>query len=431
MIRALILLIGIAITGYCYAQTTISGHVEDEIGAPLFAAKIRVGNSDEIKFTDENGYFSIIINHTPTLLEFSYLGYETTIILIDEPEDDQINVTLNPNPRLLNPITVSSEKVQEVYTPKNVAVIDYDFYDDLILALVKEKSSFYIRLNTITQKTVSEKVLNFRPTGIFKDYMNQFHIASKDSLYLFNFNQGGINIIPEKGEKLYEALKTCVAASESHFFYARFTDFNQSVSYSAYNRKTQERFDMHRITDVEKAEGAQYYYNKTLAFSSTAPVQEIYPDSDDPQKDSDSVKEWLQNVFWFELIMTQETFNPMVQVRDSLYIFNYQKSQCHVFNNQGVLNRSFSVDHHEKKGWQKRVLVDYESEKTYTTLNNRGMTTLIEIDLNTGETLEYYTLSEHSFPDHIKIRNNYAYYLYRDKEASGFYKLYRQPLFTN
>jgi len=82
---------------------TVSGLVKDENGQPLPGVTVKVKGTTTATSTDNTGQFSIIADVGQTL-EFSFVGYKTLTVLINN--NQAINVALVPLPKDLNEVVV-------------------------------------------------------------------------------------------------------------------------------------------------------------------------------------------------------------------------------------------------------------------------------------------------------------------------------------
>ncbi|WP_281336746.1 SusC/RagA family TonB-linked outer membrane protein [Flavobacterium eburneipallidum] len=73
-------------------QRTISGQVTDESGMPLPGATVFVKGTQNSAMTDYDGKFSLKINETDKVLVVSFVGYESTEILIQNKSVFEVNI---------------------------------------------------------------------------------------------------------------------------------------------------------------------------------------------------------------------------------------------------------------------------------------------------------------------------------------------------
>jgi hypothetical protein len=94
----------------------------------------------------------------------------------------------------------------------------------------------------------------------------------------------------------------------------------------------------------------------------------------------------------------------------------------------GEIQRTFSIDYQSSAGWKKELITDFSSNMIFAILNRKGITYLLQIDLDNGQIQGEYKLDKNLYPSHIKIRDGYAYYLYTDKYGLKVSNVYMQKL---
>ena len=109
-------------------QKTVTGVVVDEIGIPLPGASVvEVGTTNGVS-TDFDGNYTIDIGENSSL-EFSFVGYGSTIILVGE--QDKIDVTLNPSNELAEVVVVCYGSQKKVTLTDNVARVTSEDLSDV------------------------------------------------------------------------------------------------------------------------------------------------------------------------------------------------------------------------------------------------------------------------------------------------------------
>lgn len=91
----------------------VSGIVEDTTGEPLVGAEILWQGTGIGTVTDVDGFFTIETTDASNKLQISYLGYQTTIIVVDDPTET-IVATLAAESEQLDDVTVTARAVGTV-----------------------------------------------------------------------------------------------------------------------------------------------------------------------------------------------------------------------------------------------------------------------------------------------------------------------------
>ena len=94
-----------------YAQTTVSGVITDSNGESLIGATVMIKGTGTGTITDIDGKYNISVNNAKATLVFSYLGYATEEVAVQNKT--VINVTLKDNNNTLNDVVVVGYGVQK------------------------------------------------------------------------------------------------------------------------------------------------------------------------------------------------------------------------------------------------------------------------------------------------------------------------------
>src|SRR5690606_5523268 len=92
-------------------QSSVNGTVLDNQKAPLMGVTVKVKGGAQVASTDEKGAFRLNAEKYPVVLEFSYIGYETTSISVSS--NQPIIVTMNPGGSELDEVVVVAYGTQK------------------------------------------------------------------------------------------------------------------------------------------------------------------------------------------------------------------------------------------------------------------------------------------------------------------------------
>lgn len=114
----------ILVSGYAFAQKTITGTVTDEEGETLPYAAVVVKGTSTGTVTDDNGKFTLKVPEGATTLVVSYTGLETVEVEING--QSTIDVKMGESSLDLDPVVVSASKRKEklLEAPAAIDVID-------------------------------------------------------------------------------------------------------------------------------------------------------------------------------------------------------------------------------------------------------------------------------------------------------------------
>jgi hypothetical protein len=162
------------ISSYSSASVTINGKVADTgSGESLAFAHVSVIGQNEGTLTNGSGDYIITLQSIPATLEFSYIGYTSKQIIIDETSQETQNISLETNLFELEPVIVTSG---------NPA-------DRIMRRVIEEKQKWRAKLETYKVDAYT-RVITENDTSIVaieeiasKLYYSQHHGKHEDILF--------------------------------------------------------------------------------------------------------------------------------------------------------------------------------------------------------------------------------------------------------
>jgi ACT domain-containing protein len=418
------------------AQTVLIGKVIDANDkTPIANVYVVDSVSKKVAVSNANGLFKLTLESIPTSIRFSHVSYHQQDKKILEVTLDNdtllLDITLKPVVRQLLTVDVNSDKVEKIHK-RSGAIIDFGFYNENILLLYKQRSTLKLQLLDEHDKVLSEKKLKFKHGQLIKDCMGNTHLLTKDSICQIVVDSNRL-LFYRFGIKQYEDyLQPCVAmTTQKSFFKQITTKHNQGILYFTIDKISQEKTQLINIYDKLAEQYARshyysiiaYYYSVTSEVSNAIALGMWSGNLIELAVNHDLV----QMIGFYINFAAKPIFAPLHQVQDSVYLFNYFQDSLLVYDKHAQLTRSLQMNHHHEKGFVKELIVDEERENIYAKFNIQGLSYLKRVDVNTGLFVETYKLEQNIYPENIKIKNGYVYYIH--KEINDTYtRLYRQKL---
>lgn len=100
-----------------FAQTKVSGYVKDTYGNAIPYVNVYFLNSSEGTISDENGKFYLESEKNYSALEFSFMGFETLTLPLDQKTTYNIEVNLEENSSELSEVVIYSGKTSKKNNP--------------------------------------------------------------------------------------------------------------------------------------------------------------------------------------------------------------------------------------------------------------------------------------------------------------------------
>ncbi|MFP5471357.1 MAG: carboxypeptidase-like regulatory domain-containing protein [Bacteroidia bacterium] len=419
-----------------HAQITVVGKIIDATDkTPI--PNVYVSDSSANRYTNSNvnGVFILDVKKETPFITFShvsYLPHQEKINTKNIKKDTLfIDVFLKLKISELATIDINADKVEKIHK-RGGAIIDFAFYNNDVLLLYKQRNNLKLQLLDEFDNVLSEKKLGNKNAHLIKDCMGNTHLLTKDSVFQIVVDSNRLLFYRFSYKQYEDYLQPCVAmTTKKSFFNQITTKHNQGVLYFTVDKTTQEKKPLINIYDKLAEQYARSHYNSIISYyySVTSEVSNAIAlgvwsgDIIDLAVDDKLVT----MIGFYKNFAAKPIYTPMHQVRDSVYVFNYFQDTLMVYNANAKLIRNVAINHHYEKGFVKELIVDEEYQNIYGKVNLNGLSYLKKIDLSTGQFSKTYLLEQNSYPENIKIKSGYAYYLHKERNET-YTRLYRQKL---
>ncbi|MBL4668194.1 MAG: carboxypeptidase-like regulatory domain-containing protein [Flavobacteriales bacterium] len=375
--------------------------------------------------SDNNGFFTLKTTKKLTSFEISHLSYNSYTLNISNEQLAKIkndtlflSILLTPKQVELASFEINTEKQVEIAYKRGGRIIDYELYGDNVLLLYKEKNSYSLELVNDLDSSLNSKNLNLKSAKLIMDCFGNSQVIGADSVIQVNISNNTILVTKNSIKAYNDFLQPCIAATEQQlFFKEEISKHNQGIFYFTIDRSTQKKSTLLHIYDKAADRYAQSYYNENIYFyyRHVDPIANIIEAG---IWDGDIMKLLLPGiestilVSYYLKIATRPIYNPLYSINDSIVVFNHFTDSLMIYNNNGELKRTVTINYHHKKGWKKNIIIDEEKQNAYAQFLIKGIMYLYQINLTTGEIGDVQKLNSHLYPEEIKIKGDYIYYLY-------------------
>lgn len=412
-------------------ELILKGKILDETGSPLPYAKVSEMQTKNATLTNQRGVFYLTIPADQTDLRISYIGYLTmdTTLIFNSTGNDTVYASFKMFPALheFDVVNITSEPYQKVFETTNLNILDYSFFGQNILLIVNSRENYQIRLLDMQEKLLTKQNLNFRPYGFVKDCLGILYIVSDDSLYPVHFDSEQFSFpdaIPVYDYITF--IKPCVAANENYFFLEYVSNYGQTIEYFS-QRKADDLYLYLRV--INDPVVTNDVVSMGLALGEPYPAGVLMGEISERELKDNRVK--FQAETFFKNVMTNPVYSPLIKTTNAIYIFDHLADTCFVISHNSELLRQFKIDYHLSPEWAAKLITDESGEKIYALHQLNGIHRISEINLESGELKKSTELSDHTYPEKIKIKDGYVFYLYHPRDNGGFSKLYRVALREN
>lgn len=374
-------------------------------GEALAKAKVTILPSRKVLYSDDEGRFTLKINSNNQRLVVSRLGYSSQTLPLNRLDQD-IMVFLVPDPVSLPTEVISAERIVLAFKEKKKHVYDFDFLGEDLLLLIKEKG----KKEPVLALVDGDGEILYRHAGlperggaIYRDAFGKRHVLSRNFAFQVTDDGEELLVYQDSLKHFDTWVRPCIGkVGDFLYFEKNVNDYLKAFFY--YDRALKEYSPFAYVSgDKELAEimDERIYNEKKLNTAATDPIRAAFQESLD--------KAYAEHVIYPPLHASLRI------LRGKVRIFDHSAGRILTFNADGSPSlEPVFFDYHSQKGWAKKVISDEEQEQAYTWFLKNGVPRLYRINLNTGKLEGGWDL-EKRFVDKIRIRDGWAYFLYRDE----------------
>ncbi|MDL2228191.1 carboxypeptidase-like regulatory domain-containing protein [Bacteroidales bacterium OttesenSCG-928-K03] len=446
----------------------VTGRVETIKETPLQGVHIVNSYDKSGAITDGNGNFKIKISAKPTTLLFTHVGYKDRKIMIEESDikdvaesgEMQLLITMFVKDTELAPVEITDAIVEIAYDNPKQWITDYELIgQDEILLLLIDKNKNYLQLLDNDEDIISKEIISDDYQKLYKGILDDINLLGADSAcQIFLIDE---QIIPYYYTPIAEfdiQRKQVVASTDDYLFTKEILDNYTRIVFYKINKEgdIKEKTIIANIFDTNKDillelidfdERISKNANEEKIRRLEEIGQRIAELSSDHlnrrqnnhqiiqlEHQSLSVKfNYASNSSsggsmsgFYRSMLPIETYLPLLNINNMLYLFNHIEGKILCFDNDGDLLDEVEIDYHNSPYWTKEIIVNEEQTQCFVKYTKDGITTLHELDLDTGTFLQDIVLERHVFPTKIRIRENTIYYLARNYIDAGNKFLWKQ-----
>lgn len=424
------LLLIVFFSTHAFAQTTykIQGYVSNFAGEPLIHIQITDTVSGKATFSQKNGSFTIETKENHAVLCFKSVGYETLFVIVKDVSALQtLPVKMKEKSLQLETVEINASAIQMVYKRPSAYILDFEFYQEGFLLLLEEKGRSFLRHTNTESETISELSIKNNARKLFTDCFNNIQVIYDDSIYevyqtgnLLSLGHGNaINIF----NKL---LLPCMAATNTGLIFSKYLGYNQSLLYYTFNQnKTSGNF-LYMVSNKTSEAFAQLYTTETMIKSILAK----HPMDDNDTAEQRFLRTAERDRYFTEKVLHHEIYSPLLIANDSIFIFDHVSDSGFVFCIEPDIKRirKFPLQYKASSRNKNRIITDDDRKNIFLISQTNGVNYIHKIDLTNGKIYSGKKIVSHLYPEKLKIKGLWAFYIYRDRDGGSFNYLYRQKI---
>ncbi len=408
----------------CFGQSIdIKGTVYSN-NSPVENASVQILKQKQLAITNRDGVFYLKVEQLPIILRITHISCETLDIKVTERDLKKasdsiifIKAELEPRIQTLQGISLLGAKVQKAYT-KAASIVDYEIVGDYMYFILSDGKR-YFRMTDLNSQTIDEIQIKSNVKELYKDKLNNLYVLTQDSSYqVFYYNDSLLLAYPTDLVTFEQVIYPIVANTECCLYLQYFALHNQYLSYIKVEKGTKKRTILTTVFDKVKAQINSHEYQKNQIQNAMVQAMKNTPFNYEYEENLKILIEEDNKLFngvaYYTSVLSKPLYCPLILVNNNLYLFNHFNGFLEQYTLNGKLQNRNSINYQNEKNWAKEIIVNEEKTKCYAKFIQGGIVTLKEIDLETGKTKGNYVLEQHAFPRKIKIKDGYAFYLYKN-----------------
>lgn len=404
-------------------------------GRPLRDVKVYVENQPKsVVYTNRNGKYILNVEYSddvrPVIVYHSMLHdlqkREIRKSELRKSGGDTLRIDIVLDFVTLPTVEVSAAP-DTVFGSTEVSVSDFQFHGDNFVMLVYEKridkgskviytSADGTLLSSFTVPDIAKE--------LYKDFAGRIYLICVSKVYEVTIRDAMIRLLPVEADHFDRQIRPWVDTTEGNAYFSNYLWYYPEFDYFSWSAKDSGFKKIRTVIDKPLMElyCAQYKY------VSGREKLEAYR----AQKATGVDKEiWIAIWSGFpNSLYYHPLYAPMFVQNDTILIFDHYTNKLFRYNAENEPIDSLDISYHigpDKKEWEELLVKDVEEQVIYAVYLKGGKYYLKELNTSTGEVKNVYKLT-YKYPERLKIRGAYAYYIYRPFESSQKKFLYKEKI---
>lgn len=414
-------------------EITIYGKITDsKNGQPVAGASVLLLNSTYGATSLSNGYYHLKCPYKKHIsVLYKSIGYEKKLKELDPPEGKDsilINISLTAAPIAFDTLTIYAKpKPDTLLGAPDYSIYDFDFYEDKFILLTAKKTltGAELKLSDVNGKIITSYMVpkeGGEAKELYHDYMGYTNLVCKNYIYRINMYHDRFVLIPLAPEDVNAYIKPILDTINGKLIFTDYWKDYPMFSYYSYTEKDSSKQQLITIEDkaLMDSYNFEYYALKPREKLEARRLAMAY--NTDKRIVASLMSGFTKSMFYESL------YAPLFIIKDTICVFDHYKDMLFHFNKHGQKVDSFAISYNHPKNWKewKHLMLKDELENSiYAVYDKNGHKYIKQISTQNGKDLGKYSLQFHN-ADKLKIRDGYAYYIYRPFESTQEKYFYRE-----
>lgn len=390
---------------------------DDKTKTPIQFGFVLIKGENISSQSDEFGKVSIKAKANDTLVIYQ-LGYnlkKTTPLDIDK--NNHI-VLLKSKNLTLDEVVIKSTKIDTIQANNNTIFLDFDFYDDFILALVDKGGKYnYLQLLDLEGNKMSEKKLSIKSETIFKDCFENNHLLTTDSVFQIYYDYKNIILLnPFPISNYYGLLKPCECYHGNKYIFKSKQYRDLKNSYTMYDEhKKGVKQVIATVSDSTAIKGFNMDYDINFFLEKRRRGLGYETSVDEITKHIDELREALPLTSDYTNLL-RPIDSEIKKIDTNFVLFDYTNKIVYEFSIDGILNSKNTLIGFDDI--KPKLYIDYDAKSfIFSEMNKNGIVTLFKYDIHKNVFTHKFELENYYFIKKFKVKGDHIYFLNKDKTS--------------
>lgn len=397
---------------------------------PVAGAHVFLNATEKISSLD--GFCVFNRANIGDLLIVQHVGYEADTSILTKKQfkrtvGDTLFVQIKLYGKSMETFTVKAGKPETVFGSDSLSIADYAFYGQNFIMLAYEKrikKGSKLMLVNPFQEILCTANIEDEARHLHTDYEGNVYVLCINSVYKAKVNGYHLSFEELVPQEFYQRIYNIADTCQNYVFYSNFTDIYPAFSYYAYNWLDSTDYKLCTIED----EFTMELYRSEYKYANGQ--EKLWARRMEAKTGIDK-QIWTGAKFFTNSLYYHPVYAPLFVWDDEVYVFDHYKNFLFQFEpgNMWAMD-SAAIAYHQLKGdhdWTKELYQDALYDDVYTGFQTGRHVHISKINFDSGD-LENTTKLYHPYPERIKIKGGYVYYIYRPFESSQKKFIYRERL---
>lgn len=392
--------------------------LDEKTKEPIQFCYVLVKGKNVSSQSNERGAVKIVARPADTLVIYQ-LGYFVKKTTLSEIISNGYVITIRSKNITLDEVIIKPAKTDTFQNDNTIFFLDFELYDDLILALVS-RGGRYNSLMLLNQQgnKVAEKRLTVKSEAMFKDCFNAIHILTDDSIYQVYYDYQAIKLLkPYSIKNYYSVLKPCECYYGNKFMLKVKKYQGLKTFYYMVDQQTRQKPAVVAVVaDSSAIRGFNMDYDLRYFLDIRRGGGGYLTSVTELVKHLDELREDLKLPPEYKMVL-QDMQSEMKLVDTNFILVDYTNKELYTLSLNGAQTNKIKLM--DFNGITPKLTIDHDTRNlVFSRLSVTGTLTLYRYDLLRNNFTHKFELRNFYYVKKFRIKENNLYFINKDRSET-------------